>query len=161
MRQVALVGFGYWGEKLARVIQNSTFANLRWCCDISESNLETAKKLFPAANVTTKLYDVLKDKNVSAVIIATPAKSHYMIAKEALLAGKHVLVENNPCFFCVFAVNPTFNQFFDYFLVFWPDFCVNAFLDYVVKNFPIDWLHKHLELVVLVWRLCLKHLRFF
>ena len=88
-----MVGFGYWGEKLARVIQNSTFANLRWCCDISESNLETAKKLFPATNVTTKLYDVLKDKNVSAVIIATPAKSHYMISKEALLAGKHVLVE--------------------------------------------------------------------
>lgn len=93
MKQVALIGYGYWGKKLARVIQKSSLANLRWCCDISQENLGDVKKLFPATNVTTQLYDILKDKNVSAVVIATPAKSHYMITKEALLAKKHVLVE--------------------------------------------------------------------
>lgn len=93
MKQVALIGYGYWGEKLARVIEKSSCAHLRWCCDISKPNLEVAKKLFPATNVTTQLYDILKDKNVSAVVIATPAKSHYIISKQALLAKKHVLVE--------------------------------------------------------------------
>lgn len=91
--EIALIGFGVWGQNLARVIQKSTQANLRWCCDISKKNLEVAKKLFPTTNVTTRLYDVLKDKNVSAVVIATPAKSHFMISKKALLAEKHVLIE--------------------------------------------------------------------
>lgn len=93
MKSVALIGYGYWGPNFARIINESNDADLTWCCDTSEESLLKIKNRFPYIKTTTRLEDVLEDKDVSAVVIVVPAKYHYEIAKKALLAGKDVLVE--------------------------------------------------------------------
>ncbi|MDP3790398.1 MAG: Gfo/Idh/MocA family oxidoreductase, partial [Candidatus Omnitrophota bacterium] len=63
------------------------------CADLSEERLVPIRKRLPGI-VTTKDYnDVINNKPVDAVVIATPANTHYRIAKESLLAGKHTFVE--------------------------------------------------------------------
>lgn len=93
MKNVALVGYGYWGPNFARVIAASSQANLTWCCDISNDNLLAVKNRYPNVKTTTQLNDVLQDKDVECIIIVVPAKEHYKIAKQSLLAGKDVLIE--------------------------------------------------------------------
>ena len=91
--RVSLIGYGYWGAKLARNFQNSNFFNLVSIIDISEKNLKKAKKDFPLANVNRSYKESLKNKNISMVVIATTTKTHSKIAKYALENGKNVLVE--------------------------------------------------------------------
>jgi len=91
--KVSLVGYGYWGPKLARNFQNSNFFNLVSIIDISGKNLKKAKKDFPLAQVSKNYNDILKTKNTSLVVIASPTKTHFKIAKFALENKKHILVE--------------------------------------------------------------------
>ncbi len=91
--KAAVIGAGRWGTNYLR-----TFAELgvdiKWICARSE---ETLKKAVDYTTVkvkaTTKYEDILKDREVSAVAIVTPGSTHYKIAKDALKAGKHVIVE--------------------------------------------------------------------
>ncbi len=91
--KTAVIGAGRWGTNYLR-----TFAEIgievKWICTRSE---ETMKKAADAAKLkakaTTKYEDILKDKEVDAVAIVTPGSTHHKIAKDALKAGKHVLVE--------------------------------------------------------------------
>ena len=91
--KVSLVGYGYWGSKLARNFQNSNFFNLISIIDTSKKSLSKAKKDFPLVRVDNNYKDISKIKNVSLVVISTPTKTHSKIAKFALENGKHVLVE--------------------------------------------------------------------
>ena len=91
--KVSLVGYGYWGPKLARNFQNSNFFNLVSIVDVSSKNLNKAKKDFPLAQVSKNYNDILKKRNISLVVIASPTKTHFKIAKLALQNKKHVLVE--------------------------------------------------------------------
>ncbi len=91
--KVSLVGYGYWGPKLARNFQNSNFFNLISIIDNSSKNLKKAKKDFPLANVSKNYKDILKSHGISLVIVASPTKTHFNIAKFALENKKHVLVE--------------------------------------------------------------------
>ena len=91
--KVSLVGYGYWGSKLARNFQNSNFFNLISIIDTSKKSLSKAKKDFPLVRADNNYKDISKIKNVSLVVISTPTKTHSKIAKFALKNGKHVLVE--------------------------------------------------------------------
>lgn len=93
MLNLAIVGLGYWGPNFARVIEESSKANLLWCCDLSRDSLLRIRSKNQNVKITTNLNDVLNDKTVDAVIVAVPAKSHYKVAKKAFLAGKDVLIE--------------------------------------------------------------------
>jgi len=62
-------------------------------CDLSIERLRHLKKLYPDMRTTQNYLDILEDKDIKAVVIATPANTHYRLAKAALLSGKHVLVE--------------------------------------------------------------------
>ena len=90
--KVCLVGYGYWGPKLARNFQNSNFFNLISISDKSKSNLIKAKKDFPLINTSTD-FKKLITKNIDLVVIATPTDTHFKIAKIALEKKKHILVE--------------------------------------------------------------------
>lgn len=90
---IGIVGVGYWGPNFARIITELQDANLTWCCDINKDTLEKFKNKFPAAKVTTKLNDLLKDDDLDAVIVVTPAQKHYKIIKKILESGKDVLSE--------------------------------------------------------------------
>jgi predicted dehydrogenase len=92
--KVALVGLGYWGPNLARNFDD--LADLTWLCDASPDALERFGARYPYARTTTDLDEVLGDPELEAVVVATPAVTHYELAKRALEAGKHVLVEKPP-----------------------------------------------------------------
>lgn len=89
----ALIGVGYWGPNYARILSELDDVTLLWCCDKNRNALSKMQKLYPNIKITKKISDILKDKQVNCVIIVTPAQTHYQIVKEAINAGKHVLVE--------------------------------------------------------------------
>jgi predicted dehydrogenase len=96
--KVALAGLGYWGPNLARNFDE--LAELAWLCDLSEDNRERFATRFPNARMTGDFDEVLADDSVEAVIVATPVVTHFELAKRALAAGKHVLVEKPPALTC-------------------------------------------------------------
>ncbi len=90
---VAVVGLGYWGPNLLRVLGDNLDASVKWICDLDTERLAKYRRRHPGARVTTRIERVLSDPAVDAVIIATPVHSHYSLAARALEAGKHVFVE--------------------------------------------------------------------
>lgn len=90
---VAVVGLGYWGPNLLRVIDELPDVELRWLCDLDPVRLEHFQARNRGAVTTTRYEDVLADEGLDAVLIATPVFSHYELARASLLAGKHTFVE--------------------------------------------------------------------
>ena len=90
---VAVVGLGYWGPNLLRVLADNPDVEVRWICDLDHERLSKYRRRYPAARVATKLDRMLADPGVDAVIIATPVHTHYALAAQALEAGKHAFVE--------------------------------------------------------------------
>jgi predicted dehydrogenase len=88
--RIAVVGFGYWGAKHVRVLSSTPGVAVS-VVDAHEDRLAEAESRYPAARLATDLTDVLDD--VHAVVIATPPHSHFPLARRALEAGRHVLVE--------------------------------------------------------------------
>ena len=91
MHNVAIIGYGYWGPKLARNFQNSNYFNVKYIVDKSKKNLLKAKGDYPLAKLS-KNYKFINKDFVDLVVIATPTKSHYIMAKY-FLKNNHVLVE--------------------------------------------------------------------
>jgi predicted dehydrogenase len=94
MTKIGLVGLGYWGPNLARNF--AELAELRWLCDLDPELREQFAPRYPNARMTADLDELLNDPELEAIVIATPAPTHYELAKRALEAGKHVLVEKPP-----------------------------------------------------------------
>lgn len=88
---VAIIGSGYWGKNLVRTYH--ALGALKLICDKNETLLAQFKKQYPDVDICFALNDVLSRKNIKGVVIATPAETHFTLAREALLAGKHVYVE--------------------------------------------------------------------
>jgi predicted dehydrogenase len=91
MLKIGVVGCGYWGPKHIRVCNELTDAKLTSVCDLDERKLQQVRIQYPSVE-TTKDFKVFLD-SVDAVVISTPVNSHHKLAKEALLQGKHVLIE--------------------------------------------------------------------
>jgi predicted dehydrogenase len=90
---IAVVGLGYWGPNLLRVLADNTDAEVRWMCDLDTERLAKYRRRYPATRATTRLERVLADPAVDAVVIATPLHTHYALAAMTLAAGKHAFVE--------------------------------------------------------------------
>lgn len=91
--RVAVVGAGYWGPNLARNFAMSTDWDLVAICDM---NLERATALARKTGqpaVVASMDELLAEHEIDAVAIATPARTHFPIAMQAIAAGKHVVVE--------------------------------------------------------------------
>jgi UDP-2-acetamido-3-amino-2,3-dideoxy-glucuronate N-acetyltransferase len=93
--QVAVIGAGYWGKNLVRNFHG--LQALGAICDSDAERLAAFKEQYPAIRVVSAYSDVLTDKTIAAVAIATPAESHAAAVREALLAGKDVFVEKPLC----------------------------------------------------------------
>jgi predicted dehydrogenase len=91
--KIGLAGLGYWGPNLARNLDDLGGAELAWLCDLDEDQLESFAARFPDARRTSRFEDLLEDKELAAVAIATPVVTHFELARQSLLAGKHVFVE--------------------------------------------------------------------
>lgn len=90
---VAVVGLGYWGPNLARTFARLPGATLRVLCDANEERLAAVARDYPGVQTTPDYRRVFEDPGVDAVVLATPAGTHFELASAALRAGKHVLVE--------------------------------------------------------------------
>ena len=88
---IAVVGSGYWGKNLVR--NYAELGALRLICDNNEITLDQFKAKYPGVEVCLAFNEVLGRSNIQAVVIATPAETHFALAREALMAGKHVYVE--------------------------------------------------------------------
>jgi len=91
MRSLALVGSGYWGKNLARNFD--ALGVLGVICDKNEAVLAAFREKYPEVRTCLAFSDILADPSVTSVALATPAETHFGLAREALLAGKHVYVE--------------------------------------------------------------------
>jgi predicted dehydrogenase len=91
--RIGLVGLGYWGPNLARNLAVVDGGELRVLCDANREQLERIGRQFPATRRVDDFAAVVGDPDVDAVVIATPVKTHYQMARQALEGGKHVLVE--------------------------------------------------------------------
>lgn len=91
--KVGVVGCGYWGPNLIRNLKQSGDCHLKIICDASEARLKHMRKLHHDVATTTKFSDLLQDTELDAIVVATPVRFHFEMAKAALLAGKHVFVE--------------------------------------------------------------------
>lgn len=89
----AIVGYGYWGPNLARNVAECPELRLEALCDLDDANLSIFSRRHPDARAVSDLDAVLVDPAIEAVVIATPPQTHHTLAKRALEAGKHVLVE--------------------------------------------------------------------
>jgi predicted dehydrogenase len=91
--RTAVVGLGYWGPNLVRVLNEIEDAEVCWVCDLDEDALRKIARRYPGARTTTSLDEVLADDELEAVAIATPVSTHHPLVVAALEAGKHVFVE--------------------------------------------------------------------
>jgi predicted dehydrogenase len=90
---VGVVGCGYWGPLLVRNLKNLADCNLKAVCDASEPRLKHLTSLYSDIEGVTDYARFLNGLELDAVVIATPVKYHYPLAKASLLAGKHTFIE--------------------------------------------------------------------
>ena len=90
--KAGLIGVGYWGPNLARILQQSAKWEFSACCDLSPEKLRKVVQQYPTVQGFDSVAGLLRS-DVDAVLIATPISTHYDLALQALSAGKHVFVE--------------------------------------------------------------------
>jgi len=90
---VGVIGCGYWGPLLVRNFRGLLDCKLKAVCDVNTERLKHVRALYPDIEAMTHPQQFLNGSNLDAVVIATPVKHHYSLAKSSLLAGKHTLIE--------------------------------------------------------------------
>ena len=93
MMRVGVIGYGYWGPNLVRNFAELADARVAVVADRRADRLALAQRRYPGIRVTADPLDLIADPDVDAVVIATPVALHFDLARAALRAGKHVLVE--------------------------------------------------------------------
>jgi len=88
---VAVVGSGYWGKNLIRNYHQ--IGALKIICDRDDTLLDSYQEKYPHIETVSNYSEVLNRKDIQGIVIATPAETHFTLAQEALLSGKHVYVE--------------------------------------------------------------------
>ncbi len=87
-----VIGWGYWGPKIGRNLDTVPQAMLAMVADMDAYRLATLSANQPWIQTTTQVEDIFRS-DIDAVVIATPVRTHFKLAREALLHDKHVLVE--------------------------------------------------------------------
>ncbi|MGB8644166.1 MAG: Gfo/Idh/MocA family oxidoreductase [Anaerolineae bacterium] len=91
--RIGLIGYGYWGPNLARNFHQLPDAWFVACADTDGARLDEAGRLYPLQQATTDYRELVDNPTLDAVVVSTPARSHFEIARAALTHSKHVLVE--------------------------------------------------------------------
>jgi predicted dehydrogenase len=93
MVRVGLIGYGYWGPRVARNFQEVKGCELVAICERDPERLKRAHAAHPAAMLVTDVDEMLSGTDIDAVAVITPVWTHFELARKALDAGKHVFVE--------------------------------------------------------------------
>ena len=95
MIKVGVIGCGYWGPNLIRNFVMCPETELIWACDKDTKRMDKATRPYPGVKGTADINDILSDKNINAVAIATPVNKHFSIAKACLKTGNTCLLKNH------------------------------------------------------------------
>jgi predicted dehydrogenase len=90
---VGLIGLGYWGPNLLRVLAEMPDVEVKWICDRDRARLDRYARRYPVPIATADADALFEDPEVDAVFLATPVFTHFELAARALRAGKHTFVE--------------------------------------------------------------------
>lgn len=90
-KTIAVIGAGYWGKNLVRNFYE--LGVLKTVCDVDKNILQNLKECYPKIHTTQKIHEIINDKNIKGVVIATPAATHYKLTKKFILGGKDVFSE--------------------------------------------------------------------
>lgn len=90
---VGVVGLGYWGPNLVRNFRSLPDCSLKVMCDLKDERLAHLKTLYPEVEGEKSFEKLIARPDIDAVVIATAVRFHFPMAKAALLAGKHTLIE--------------------------------------------------------------------
>lgn len=91
--RIAVVGCGYWGPNLIRNFRGLSDCELTDLCDVNTSRLKHLKSLYPDVTTHVSFDEMLKGRELDAIVLATPVHLHHKLAMQSLNAGKHVLIE--------------------------------------------------------------------
>ena len=91
--KVGVVGAGYWGPNIIRNFSQIPTCEMAVCCDKDAKRLTHMGNLYPKLTTTSDFDAMIADKSIEAIAVCTHVSAHYPLAKKALEAGKHVLVE--------------------------------------------------------------------
>ena len=91
--QIAQIGCGYWGPNLLRNFSALKECQVKYVVETNPDRRQFIEDNFPRSKPVAGLGIVLEDPAIEAVVIATPARTHFALAKQALACGKHALVE--------------------------------------------------------------------
>ena len=90
---VAQAGIGYWGPNILRNLVANPRCRVKTAADLSPERRQFVERLYPGVTTTDDVAAMIADPEIEAVVIATPASTHFDLAMRAIAAGKHVLVE--------------------------------------------------------------------
>ena len=93
MVRVGIIGCGYWGSNLVRVFSACESTSVAAVCDANISRVKSIRSRYPGIEGHAKSDELIARDDVDLVVVATPVDAHFPIAREAILHGKHVLVE--------------------------------------------------------------------
>jgi len=93
MTTMGVIGYGYWGPQVVRNFAEIAGTDVVAVSDVRQERLTLAQHRYPALKTYAQAQDVIADRRVDAVVIATPVSTHFDLALQALQAGKHVWVE--------------------------------------------------------------------
>ena len=92
MKKLGIIGIGNWGKNLIRDASKVSYVK-KCSSQGNPKNINWLKKNYPSIQHTTNSKEIFTDKEIDAVIIATPINTHYNLVKKALLSKKHVFIE--------------------------------------------------------------------
>jgi len=90
---VGVIGYGYWGPNIVRNFFSAANCTVKAVADGRPERLAVLAKVFPTISGVKTAEDIINDKEIDAVVVATPVFTHFPLAKKALENGKHVLIE--------------------------------------------------------------------
>jgi predicted dehydrogenase len=90
---IGIIGYGYWGPNYARVFNDLGDSAVTAICEVQAERRQRASSRFPSVHVCAGVEELLKRPDVDAVIISTPASTHFELARLALASGRHVIIE--------------------------------------------------------------------
>lgn len=93
MINVGVIGYGYWGPNLVRNLAEISDSHVVAVSDLRSERLTWVHRHYPSVETSTNCSDLLNNPRIDAIVIATPASTHFELAMKAIQAGKHVLVE--------------------------------------------------------------------
>ncbi|MDQ3928372.1 MAG: Gfo/Idh/MocA family oxidoreductase [Chloroflexota bacterium] len=93
MISVGVIGAGYWGPKHIRNFSELPQARMAMVADLDQGRLAAIQAQYPGIRTTTNYQEMLLSPDIEAIVVATPVSTHARFVREALFAGKHVLVE--------------------------------------------------------------------